>query len=315
MQHSNRDLTFDVLKGSGILLMVTAHTLGWKHFLYPYIYAFHIPLFFLVSGYLYKPRTIREQIKKDFKRLLIPYITITIIEIFLVFIYKAHFHHNIYIAFYLFSNSISPVWFLLALFISKAIFNLVLANTKHFIIFSLIISSISCWVTSNYCFQLPFCISSATGALIFIAIGYHAKKNNLIDVLRNYSWCSIPLAVLLWINTSVFGKVDTYQNLYQLWLIDVMGAIGGTYLFYRISQQIVLHCKVTLGILSKAGYYSIIILSFHSVEFIFPQWFQILFFLNNSFIIPAILIVRFIFAYLSIQITLRVRLMRLIFSI
>lgn len=315
MQHSNRDLAFDVLKGIGILLMITAHTLGWKHFLYPYIYTFHIPLFFLVSGYLYKPRTIQEQIKKDLRRLLIPYITITIAEIILVFIYEIIFHHKILIAFYLFSNSISPIWFLLALFISKTLFNLVLANTKHFIIFPLIISSISYWVTSIYCFRLPFCISSATGALIFIAVGYYAKINNLIIVLKDYSWCSIPLAVFLWINTSVFGKVDTYQNIYQLWLIDVAGAIGGTYLFFRISQQIVLHCKVTLGILSKAGYYSIIILSFHSVEFIFPQWFQILFFLHNSFIIPAILLARFLFVYLSIKITLRVRFMRLIFSI
>lgn len=65
----------DITKGIGILLVVWAHILitGWSHEL---IYAFHMPLFFFVSGMLFRP--LRYDSFKQFmvvraKRLLVPY--------------------------------------------------------------------------------------------------------------------------------------------------------------------------------------------------------------------------------------------------
>ena len=62
----------DILKGLGIILVVLGHvTLNSD--LYHFIYAFHMPLFFIVSGmFLHdKPRFIRKQAKS----LLIPYLS------------------------------------------------------------------------------------------------------------------------------------------------------------------------------------------------------------------------------------------------
>jgi len=43
----------DIAKGLGILMVVWAHIMitGWTH---QFIYAFHMPLFFLLSGMLFK---------------------------------------------------------------------------------------------------------------------------------------------------------------------------------------------------------------------------------------------------------------------
>ena len=50
-----RDATFDIMKGIGILLVMTCHFYGWNHpWLAQVILSFHMPLFFFVAGYFSK---------------------------------------------------------------------------------------------------------------------------------------------------------------------------------------------------------------------------------------------------------------------
>lgn len=46
-----RSVELDILKGIGIFLMVFDHV-GWGGAVHTYIQSFHMPLFFIVSGYL-----------------------------------------------------------------------------------------------------------------------------------------------------------------------------------------------------------------------------------------------------------------------
>ena len=61
----SRDITFDIIKGFGVILIIAGHTLGYENAAYPFIYVFHVPLFFLVSGFFYKHQELRKQLKKD----------------------------------------------------------------------------------------------------------------------------------------------------------------------------------------------------------------------------------------------------------
>lgn len=73
----NRDITFDMMKGIGIILVIIghlAHGFGW---LVPAIYTFHMPLFFILSGYFYKEKKITELLHRDFRSLLVPYLLVT----------------------------------------------------------------------------------------------------------------------------------------------------------------------------------------------------------------------------------------------
>ena len=67
------DQSLDVLRGIGIFLMVFDHV-GWGSAVHTYIQSFHMPLFFIVSGYLWKNEDVFQVIKKRFKTLMIPYI-------------------------------------------------------------------------------------------------------------------------------------------------------------------------------------------------------------------------------------------------
>ena len=62
----------DIAKGVTILLVIVGHTLiGYK--VNDYIYAFHMPLFFICSGLLFKPKDIKMVAKNNAKKLLVPY--------------------------------------------------------------------------------------------------------------------------------------------------------------------------------------------------------------------------------------------------
>ena len=49
----DRVVLYDIIKGIGIMLMVLGHTCGQP--LYNWIYSFHMPLFFIVSGLFFSP--------------------------------------------------------------------------------------------------------------------------------------------------------------------------------------------------------------------------------------------------------------------
>lgn len=66
---SNRIKEIDIVKGILIILMVAAHY--ERGVFHDIIFLFHMPLFFLISGYLWKDN---KSIVTKFKNLIIPYI-------------------------------------------------------------------------------------------------------------------------------------------------------------------------------------------------------------------------------------------------
>lgn len=68
-----RNKTIDCMKGLAIIFMVVGH-IHISALVDKFIYSFHMPLFFIVSGYLYHRRTVSlEYLKKKVKTLILPY--------------------------------------------------------------------------------------------------------------------------------------------------------------------------------------------------------------------------------------------------
>lgn len=66
----------DIAKGIGILLVALAHngTAGYAPFLHHWIYSFHMPLFFFLSGLFFKPElSLLELVRRRFDTLLKPF--------------------------------------------------------------------------------------------------------------------------------------------------------------------------------------------------------------------------------------------------
>ena len=65
----------DILKGIGVVLMILGHMHFCDDIFNKYIFGFHMPLFFIISGFLYqKPDSIHDTLVKKSKTLLVPYL-------------------------------------------------------------------------------------------------------------------------------------------------------------------------------------------------------------------------------------------------
>lgn len=74
---TQRDYSYDILKGVGILLVLWGHTFC-PPLVRTTIYSFHMPLFFFASGCFFKREKLALTISKKFKRLLLPWIVFAI---------------------------------------------------------------------------------------------------------------------------------------------------------------------------------------------------------------------------------------------
>lgn len=93
---NQRDTSLDIVKGIGIILMVIGHS-GCPKWLHDVIYTFHMPLFFICSGYFYKPITTIEHLfsfwSKRIKGLYWPYIKWSV---FFLLLHNLFYNLNIY---------------------------------------------------------------------------------------------------------------------------------------------------------------------------------------------------------------------------
>ena len=70
-----RNKSIDALKGVGIILMVLGH-MHYSALFEKFVFGFHMPLFFCVSGYLYKkPFSLKKYTVRKVQSLLVPYVS------------------------------------------------------------------------------------------------------------------------------------------------------------------------------------------------------------------------------------------------
>ncbi|MBD5104989.1 MAG: acyltransferase family protein, partial [Ruminococcaceae bacterium] len=69
-----RDATSDIAKAIGILLMILGHCNGIPFIVRNFIFSFHMPLFFILSGFFFKPKPIREIALSGSRHLVRPYL-------------------------------------------------------------------------------------------------------------------------------------------------------------------------------------------------------------------------------------------------
>lgn len=134
---TKRNPVFDMMKGIGILLMIYYHL---SCDLRPIIYSFHMPLFFILSGYFAKDISswdeMRLMTKKSLKRLILPYLVTMILLIVIELVksfFKGSYDNVILMVLRLAWSSgdiyesnygllvLGPLWFLIALFWAREI--------------------------------------------------------------------------------------------------------------------------------------------------------------------------------------------------
>ena len=133
----HRDESIDTLKGIAIILMVIGHA-GCSKFLHDYIYLFHMPLFFFITGYMFKFEYIDAPLKFIKRRLLtcyVPFVKYGLLflmahELLVPLGFTQHYnlHNYFHQVLWIFSFSgtegvfLGPYWFLIEMFFASILF-------------------------------------------------------------------------------------------------------------------------------------------------------------------------------------------------
>lgn len=141
----------DCAKGLGILSVIAGHV--FTGLPSEIIYLFHMPLFFFIGGYLFKPRAAKTYLLSKAKKLLVPYviflILFTIAMIFSRFINDDINTHiiiriiamSIYGGEYL-TGWLGVFWFVTVFFISQQVLNILVLYVKQKIIIAIVFISL-----------------------------------------------------------------------------------------------------------------------------------------------------------------------------
>lgn len=247
--NKNRIESFDIAKGIGILLMVMGHT-GLGDGFDKLIHTFHMPLFFFISGYFYRPektKSFKEYLLHQINVLIIPYIFFAIFYEILHFIYVGDFSIQYFFKSLISSNHnridvAGALWFLMSLFTAKIIYCALHHGFRSLLNLSLVIIVISfiSMTFRRHGIMLPFCMDSALSMLIVIHAGYILyvfRDKNLIHRLSTLSPIVILIiAILFFASGLINDPVNVRRNKYGIEVLYMISCICGILLTMNISH-------------------------------------------------------------------------------
>lgn len=246
----------DIAKGIGILTVVWAHILltGISHRV---IYAFHMPLFFVISGMLFR----REKysglgyfLKRRAKRLLVPFVVYSVVT-WIIWACFRFVRHDSVISYwdpllqtviakgsgaYMVHNS--ALWFIPCLFATEILYYAI----SHFNEYVRFILCALCAITSfwlgdlfgnDWWFLLPWNFDAALIGVLFYCVGNLFSRHISGDTISGYVkkrpvniflWLILLSSALYW-GATRFGECSMGSSSYQCsGLIFIVRAIVGT---------------------------------------------------------------------------------------
>lgn len=268
----NRSEVIDILKGIGILFMVLGHMHFSKAFNY-YIFGFHMPLFFMVSGYLYRrPASIYMAVIRKAKSLLIPYLSFGVGYWLLWIIrFRREDQSAVQPLWSLLLNGTeglvieSALWFLPTLFIVYIIFVLIdriVPKTTYKVYIAGMLALTGC-MTARLFFDIGggyFWVAlSASGLfLIGICVKEHIDylKTKWIAVYKAVPFLGIAIANMLLIYLN--GDVNMRTGEWAFLPLTYINAIVGTWVYLCVSVYVCKKMNVVSKILCYIGKNSIV---------------------------------------------------------
>lgn len=276
MPLKERDKSIDIAKGIGIYLVCLGHTTS-NEILLKWIYSFHMPLFFFLSGIFHlQTENYFEFFKKKTKSLLVPYMffATTLFLFFLLISRKIGFSagENLsvkenFIGIFI-GTSIKgfsqvswggQLWFLLALFLVTNIMYFVKKlNLKTQILVNILMILFNLYLSNKINFYLPWCFITVLMAFNFYWIGNYFKTD-ILNRKNISNLLSVSLLIINLIISQLNGKIDMWSNSYGNLMLFFIGAYSGIiFLIFFIKSFI-----VNNRFLEYIGKNSLIILAYH----------------------------------------------------
>lgn len=286
-QMDSRDETFDILKGIAILFVILGHCDGGP--LYSFIFSFHMPLFFFVTGYFLKIRPFREEIHLSTMRLICPYIFSAICICLAAFItdllnytwtdgsYTQETIIKYLLGFNCQNNAIwhigriQVLWFLLAMFWARILVVFFIPKIKSYKLLCVIFVFLGVLgIFLGEFSPIPYCIPQGLSAASFIYVGHLIKKFNLIHSISIKHL--ILFFIILWLYNWNQGGLDMNNNHYPTgYIFCLFGSLGAFFTIFSIVKNFHVNNLFWKSLLF-CGRYSLIIYCVHAIERNICNW-------------------------------------------
>jgi len=281
----------DIAKGIGILLVVLGHNdfSLISPFVFQVIYSFHMPLFFLLSGFFFNPSIgFLDLLRKRFHSVLKPYL----FTIFLIYftsvsfekmsfqtaigrIIKSLYGTGYYIEW-------KQLWFLPNLFVVSLyafLFFALVGRLNNRILRWLILAatlgiaslflkrfypfSVSVFGKGYELFGLPFSLDLVLLSGFFFILGSEVRQTTSEKTFGDFFLLAGTGLSLLLLNYFFSARVDFAARLYESLLINTAESIAGILFVLALSRQIELRTQRLASLFKYFGQASLLILIFH----------------------------------------------------
>ncbi len=308
IKSQSRNDLWDVLKGIGIFAVVVGHS-GCPEPMQRFISAFHMPLFFMISGILLNELYFfdkRKFVKKRIISLYIPFIKWSVIFILLhnVFFYFGILNstygyagdvdrwysiqdiiYSLFVAAFsmnTFEHLLGAFWFIKALFVGSILF--VFLGTKSYLNLNIFFVCIPILIWA-FCivnivaiehfpllnsFEIRFVGHKELFGMFFISLGFMMKY--YIHYLQKWTICAVCFIFLLTI--SLVESISMAPIIKNVLLLPVSAACGFIVCF-NIGHLLVKRNNRLVNLLRNMGHFSFYILTFHFICFKIVSFFKI----------------------------------------
>lgn len=226
-----RESWIDVLKGIGIVLVVIGHT-SQNNCLVDWIYTFHMPMFFSLSGYLWnrlacEPVTFKEFAIKRIKKILWPFVLFRILLIMYWIVLESHFR----------PLDLGPIWFLIVLFVVELVAFLILNNRQDEVWINIMVLVMAIGLLVLWKVILPDSEVMAWGLRSVNAFIWYVSGQFVGSISKKIKkmFGKIIRCIVLWILFTVSVIVCVFNGNVSMWSNDfgntalyIIGNIVGT---------------------------------------------------------------------------------------
>lgn len=248
-QAKQHDVSLDLVRIFGVALVVAGHS----HFPWPVekaIYSFHMPLFFFLSGMLFKDIPFVSLARKKFTTLIVPYFIACLLTASLYWVASGPASGPGFLLSVLSGilwaqspNALywnSPLWFLPSLFWCFMALDLFtrIAGTRLGALLCVLGGTVLVGLAAKYRPFLPVGLDTAPAGLIFVSLG--GLWGRALDRIRPYPFRSGGLAVAafaVWLATFTvypYYFVVAHLKVFPLWvwlLVSLSGTVAAVAFF------------------------------------------------------------------------------------
>lgn len=280
----------DIAKGIGIILMVVGHTIPFRSWAGHAIFSFHMPLFFILSGWTFRRKKTREVVVSSARTLLVPYCGVFLVRLAMSWFAAGHVDarmiRDAILSFVMASGvtveafdipAVGLIWFLMVLFWARIVMNACegmfdARRVPQFARFAfwLVLGVVGAVTGGVWHLLLPFSFDLVLVACFFMCVGMQMSR---LRVERYFTaWWACLAVVAGWLVCVQNSKLALADRIYVMLPVAFLGAVLGTTMTFFVSFAIdATLCGPVRRVLEWSGRQSMLILCVHAFDR-FVEW-------------------------------------------